>query len=74
MAKKYRFFMHYNKPASLRAGKRLWSVHFRGTCHIVENVESVVPWETKTRKIQPFCVIQGMAGSIYIENNKAFIQ
>ncbi len=40
-ARSYKVIMHFNKPGS---GKGLpWTVHFRGVCHLVREIECRVP-------------------------------
>lgn len=67
------FYFHYNKPASLKAGKVKMSVHFMGKCHIVDAVRCLVPCETRIKKRQPRCVMAGMADSVLISGNKQSI-
>lgn len=67
------FFYHYNKPASRAAKKPVISVHYAGTCHLVNNVLIGVPTWGKIRKIQPYFVICGRANSMYIEEGVAII-
>lgn len=57
--KKYRFFFHYNKPASKAAGMPQISIHYRGKCHLVDNVVVNVDTRGKIRKSQPRFVICG---------------
>jgi hypothetical protein len=59
--KKYSFYFHYNKPASLKAGRTQLSVHFRDTCYIIDGIHCSVPIQSKNRKIQPRCVMVGQA-------------
>lgn len=59
--KKRRFFFHYNKPASVAQGRNVLTVHWRGACHLVHHIQCYVPIETKARKSQPRCVMQGIA-------------
>lgn len=67
MKSRYRFFFHYNKVA------KQMSVHFRGTCYIVNNVECRVPCETKWNKRQPRLVMRGMASDVTIIKGAAWI-
>jgi len=64
--KTYRFFYHYNKPASLSAGEPRLSVHFRNTCHIVKSITYYVPCESKINKRQPRCVMAGSASMVKV--------
>lgn len=73
MAKCYKYFYHYNKPASLKAGKPQLSVHFKKTCHIVDAVICAAVFHTKNNKKQPHCVITGECSTVVISNNTAII-
>ncbi len=66
--KEYRFFYHYYK----QTGKM--SVHFKGVCHIVDNVSCLVPCETKWKSTQPKLVMQGFAKELFITGGKAYIK
>jgi hypothetical protein len=72
--KAYRFFFHYNKPASQAAGEPRISVHYRNTCHIVGNVSILVPTEGKLNKTQPRFTVQGWAKELTIENDCAILR
>lgn len=65
-----RFSFHYNKPASLRQNKNVLTVHWKNTCHLVNNISCDVPTETHHQKKQPRCVIRGWAKSISIGEKK----
>lgn len=71
--KKYRFFYHYNKPLSKQLGRVMWSVHFRGTCHMVEAISCLVPAESKVNKRQPYAVMQGFAEAVSVHSKTAVI-
>lgn len=68
--KTYRFFYHYNKP------KKAMTVHFRGTCFIVNDVTCLVPTESKWNKGQPKLVMRGFAKDVHLTSNykRAVIQ
>lgn len=68
MKKKYRFFYHYYKQY------KCMSVHFRNTCYKVDNVECLVPTETKWKKTQPHLVLQGWCSELEIKENKIVIK
>jgi len=53
------FFFHYNKPASLAAGKSKLSVHFYKKCYIVDHVVCKVMCYTHHQKRQPRCIVKG---------------
>lgn len=65
--RKYRFFYHFYKQ------KGKMSVHFKGSCTIVDNVICNTPCETKWKLIQPRLVMQGFATSVTFIDNKAII-
>jgi hypothetical protein len=67
MAKKYRVFYHYYRQYDCM------SVHWKGQCYRVEQVECNVPTETKRNKRQPRLVIQGFAKEVTFEEGKAII-
>lgn len=65
------FFFHFNKPASRSAKKPKISVHTKGKCHIVDNVECEVPVKGRINKRrQPHFVMAGR-GVIKICGNEA---
>ena len=69
---KYRFFYHYFKQ------KDKWSVHFRGRCYVVDDLECQVPAEGHKQSRQPRRIIRGYAKTVLIfthdNNKKAVIQ
>ncbi len=67
------FWFHYNKPASIQAGKNQLTVHFNGACYIVDAVNIKVPCESKNRKRQPRCVMAGVCHSVEISDGVAKI-
>lgn len=71
-----RFFFHYNKPASKKAGSPKLTVHYKGECQLVDHVNCYCNVETKHNKRQPYCVIQGKCGEIVIkrENNQTIAE
>lgn len=71
MNKEYAFHFHYNKPAALAAGMPKATVHYRGTCHIVDDVVlHRVFVASKRREKQPRWVLAGRAHvSFVIEPN-----
>ena|SRR6185503_4069305 len=70
LRKPRRFFFHYNKPASLKAGTPKLSVHVNKQCHIVDKVVCNVLVESKINKRQPRVVMQGFANSFVFSTNK----
>jgi hypothetical protein len=64
-----KFFFHYNKPASKKAGKPRITVHLQGKCHLVENLDVHVPTYGRIRKTQPFFVMAGDANEWEIDGN-----
>jgi len=65
--KTYRFFYHYNK----KEGKL--TIHYRKKCIIADDIICKVPTNSKWNKTQPYLVMQGLASSVEIIDNKAFI-
>ena len=61
--KKYRFFYHYYKQ------KHKMSVHFKGQCHVVDDVECDVPCKTKWCKTQPRLKMAGSCFNVTIVQN-----
>lgn len=66
--RQFKFFFHYNKPASQVAGTPKASVHFRGQCHIVDAVDCKVSTQSKNRKLAPKFVMEGKAGELELES------
>lgn len=67
MAGKYRFFFHYRKQTGGM------TVHFRGQCIPITDVECKVRCETKRNKTQPYLVLQGYCSDVIVEGEKAII-
>ncbi len=67
MAKRYRFFFHYNKPL------KKMTVHFRGQCLIAKDVRCEVPCTTKWNKTQPQIVMRGWAAQVVLDQDIIFI-
>ena len=65
-------WFHFNKPASRAAKKVQLTVHYKGACHIVDNVVCKVPTQGRLRKTQPMFVMTGR-GNLQIENGVAVI-
>lgn len=65
--RKYRFFYHYFKQ------KKKMSVHFKGQCYVVSDVECKVPCETKWNQTQPQLVMRGFAKNVTFIRDKAVI-
>lgn len=70
--KKYSFWFHYNKPLSKKTNKNVLTVHYRGQCYFVNEIECNVPIVTKSRKSQPRCVMCGK-GILKFVDNKVII-
>jgi hypothetical protein len=68
-----RFYFHYNKPASQKAGEPRLSLHFQNACHIVPKIDCRVKINSRNRKSQPHCVMAGEARKITIKKEKALI-
>lgn len=71
--KKYSFYFHYNKPASLKAGSNKLSIHYKGVCHIVDRIICSAPIESKNRKIQPRCVLAGKCEQCWVDNKDSIL-
>ena len=64
---KYRFFYHYYKQY------KKMSIHFKGKCSVVQDIECRVPAETKWQSTQPNLIMQGWCIDVLIEQDKAII-
>ena len=71
--KSFAFFFHYNKPKSMQVGRPQISLHYKGTCHIVDNVYVYVSTHGRLRNSAPKFVMAGQAHEITIKNNLALI-
>ena len=49
------------------------SVHFRGKCHVVDNIIYMVPCNTKWNKTQPNIVMQGFTRNVDVLSGTAYI-
>jgi hypothetical protein len=49
------------------------SVHWRGLCYKVKNVECRVPTVTKWNKKQPMLILKGQASNVVFEDDRAII-
>ena len=67
------FFYHYNKPASIKHNKVTISLHYLGTCYLVNSIVCNVPCRSKINKRQPRFVMQGKANNISIINGAAVV-
>lgn len=73
--REYVFWFHYNKRLSKIAGKPQITVHYRKTCHYVDNIVLQVPTAGHLRLgEQPNFVIKGKCKEMKIENNIAYIK
>lgn len=66
------FFFHFNKPATIKNKKVVISIHYKNTCHLVDNVYCDVPCKGRIRNTQPKFVMCGV-GEVVIKNREAFI-
>lgn len=66
--KRYTFWFHFNKPESRRKKRAVWTVHFKGVCYTVDNIECAVNTRTRSRASQPFGVITGMCYEVIIDS------
>jgi len=60
------FSFHYNRPASRAAGRAVLTVHYKNQCLLVNHIQCWCPIETKIRKTQPRCVMQGKCNTVEI--------
>lgn len=67
------FWFHYNKPESRKVGRPQITIHYMGSCHIVENLKCNVSVTGRVRKTQPFWVICGKTSTIDIVDGIATI-
>jgi len=59
--KPFRVWFHYNKPTSRMMEMPVWTVHWRGKCYQVLNIQCNVDTETHGRNSQPHAVVRGFA-------------
>lgn len=59
--KSFAFWFHYNKPETQRRGKVTLSLHYKGQCHLIDNIECFVTVAGRIRKDQPRFVMAGRA-------------
>lgn len=71
---KYAFWFHYNKPASAKRGRPQITVHYRGQCHIVDNIRCGVPTEGRLRQRQPRFVVAGRCSVMSVVGGVAVIE
>ena len=64
--KTYAFFAHFNRINMQRGKPKVWSVHFRGTCHQATALMFKVPLHTRylPNGAQPRATIRGKAAHI----------
>jgi len=68
MNKSYTFFFHYNKPESKKVGKPQITVHYKGVCHLCDNIIVNVPTFGCLRKNQPMFIIKGSCKEMIFNN------
>jgi hypothetical protein len=68
----YRFFYHYNKNQTTEEKVR-WSLHYKGVCHIVDDIKCNVLTETKSNGRQPRGIVRGFCSNIEIKDDVATI-
>lgn len=69
-----RFFYHYNKPASAQRGHPTISLHFKGKCHLVDQLDCGVPTNSRTHETSPKFVMVGDAKTIRIKEGLGVIR
>ena len=67
------FWFHYNKPESRRVGKPQITLHYQGSCHIIDNIDCKVPVRGRIRKTQPYWVMAGKTDYVQILDGVATI-
>lgn len=67
------FWYHYNKPASLSAGRTKWSVHYKGRCYIVDDLDVKVPARSRARNQAPKAVMAGRCNELHVKKGVAVI-
>jgi len=60
------FWFHYNKQMSKKHNKTILTLHYKKTCHYIENIIINVPTWGHFKKDQPRFVIKGNANNIEI--------
>lgn len=66
-----RFFIHYNKQASQKAGRNVLTLHWQNACHMVNHFRSEgVNMESHDNKRQPRCVFRGFAKLVRFINTE----
>ena len=68
-----RFWYHYNKPASNKAGCPILTVHWKNECIPVKGIRCEVETETHNRNSQPHCVVRGFAENVIIKDSIAYV-
>lgn len=68
-----RFWFHFNRPASQKAGAVRWSVHFGGQCMIVKDVHCDVACRSHAGKRQPRAVMRGWCRNVIVVKEVAVI-
>lgn len=67
------FWFHYNKPESAKRGRPVCTVHYKGQCLFVEEIDCAVPVKTRKRNQQPRLVMAGH-GEVTVTDGKAVIR
>jgi len=73
--KRYKAIMHFNKPGSTKGTP--WTVHFRGTCHIVESIDCRVRMHSEfkpEKKQNPRAFFTAQIQKLTIENGCAVLE
>ena len=65
-----RFFYHYNKPLAHKQGRNVITIHWEGSCRIVNKIKTIgLDVESHEQKRQPRCIMRGFANSLIIAHN-----
>ncbi len=61
------FWFHYNKPESARRGRNVLTIHHKGKCEFVTDINCHVELTVRHRKQQPRCVMAGKGNVTFVE-------
>lgn len=68
--RRYVFYYHLNKPETKRVGHPIWTLHWRGKCHMLDYIISFVPTETKANRRQPWAVVRGHSTGVCLHKKQ----
>lgn len=64
------FWYHLNKPETKKQKRVVWSIHWKGKCYHVHEVECLVNTITKSRKRQPYAIVHGYTHAVDFHEHK----